>query len=180
MLELTPQEVALIQLQRVARLATADAQGSPHLIPVCFVFDGKHFYSVLDRKPKRTSLTKLKRVRNILSNPNVALLLDHYEEDWERLWYLLVRGTAHLMRHGEKHRRAIALLKEKYPQYHNMDIDRNPVIKISPARITSWGRISPPEQREEANQRDPGEGIQGCYGETPRPKGCLPIVATGL
>ena len=141
--QVTPDELALIQRQRVARLATADGQGSPHMIPICYAFDGEQFYSVLDGKPKRTSLMKLKRVRNILSNPNVALVLDHHEEDWDRLWYILVTGTADLIGEGETHRRAIALLKEKYPQYHNMVIDTNPVIRISPARIISWGRISP-------------------------------------
>ena len=145
--QLTPQERALIVARRVARLATADAHGAPHLIPICFAYDGDHFYSVLDRKPKRTSLTKLKRVRNILSNPNVALVLDHYEEDWDRLWYVLVTGVAQLIQEGEERRDAIGLLREKYPQYRNMDIDGNPVIKITPTRITSWGNVPEGEER---------------------------------
>ena len=129
----------------MARLATADAQGTPHLIPICFTYDGNHFYSVLDRKPKRASLANLKRVRNILSNPAVALVLDHYEEDWARLWYVLVTGTAQIIQYdgqeGEEHQRAIALLRQKYPQYRDMDIDQNPVIKITPLRTTSWGKV---------------------------------------
>lgn len=141
----TSEGVALISRQRVARLATADAHGTPHLIPVCFAYDGENIYSVLDRKPKRTSLTKLKRVRNILSNPNVALVLDHYDEDWSRLWYVLVMGTAQLIQQDEEQRRAISLLKEKYPQYRDMDVDDNPVIKIIPSRITSWGDVPEPE-----------------------------------
>ena len=115
----------------------------PHLIPICFVFAGDHFYSVLDQKPKRTPVTQLKRVRNILSNPNVAVVLDHYEEDWNRLWYVLVRGSAQLIREGEEHRRATLMLREKYPQYLEMDIDDSPVIKITPEGITSWGEAAP-------------------------------------
>ena len=145
MSQISPEEAVAIQAERVARLATAGAQGPPHLIPICFTYNGEHFYSVLDQKPKRTGLTDLKRVRNILSNPGVALVLDHYEEDWARLWYVLVRGTARLIYHGgqdgEEQQRAIALLRQKYPQYRDMDIDQNPVIKISPARITSWGKV---------------------------------------
>ena len=137
--ELTPRESALIATEQVAHLATADAEGVPHVIPVCFVYDGERFYTVLDRKPKRASLSRLKRVRNILANPKVALVLDHYEEDWGRLWYVLVIGTAELVETGDEHGRAIALLMEKYPQYRDMDVGENPVIRITPARFTSWG-----------------------------------------
>ena len=146
MATLTSQEAAVIEARRVARLATADAQGVPHVISICFAWDGDRFYSVLDRKPKRTSLMRLKRVRNILSNPNVALLLDHYEEDWARLWYVLVTGTAQLIQEGEEHRHAIGLLREKYPQYRHMDMGESPVIKVTPERITSWGAVPPGER----------------------------------
>ena len=139
---LTPQESDVIKCRRVAHMATADAQGAPQLIPICFAYDGEHFYSVLDRKPKRTPLTRLKRVRNILSNPNVALVLDHYEEEWSSLWYVLVTGTAQLIHGGDEHRRAVDLLKEKYQQYREMGIDCNPVIKVTPSRITSWGKVA--------------------------------------
>ena len=135
------QEAALINAVRAARLATADSDGVPHLVPICFAYDGEHFYSVLDRKPKRTSLMNLKRVRNMLSNPNVALVLDHYEEDWGKLWFVLVTGTAQIVQQGEEHQYAIAILRDKYPQYRSMDIDENPVIKITPARITSWDNV---------------------------------------
>ena len=145
MAQLAPHVSALIKRARVAHLATADGIGVPHLVPVCFAYDGDNFYSALDRKPKRTSLASLKRVRNLVSNPAVALVVDHYEEDWSRLWYVLVTGSAHLITEGEEHRRAIGLLREKYAQYSHMDIDRNPVIKITPAKITSWGRVPTPE-----------------------------------
>ncbi len=146
MAEPTPQQLEIIGTARVARLATADPLGVPHLVPICFAHDGESFLSVLDRKPKRTSLKGLKRVRNILANPNVALLLDHYEEEWGRLWYVLITGTAQLIQDGEDHRRAIALLREKYPQYRDMDIEEAPVIVITPAKYISWGHVPSPPQ----------------------------------
>ena len=136
-------ETEVISRVRVAHLATADTDGAPHLVPICFAYDGKHFYSVLDAKPKRSALTGLKRIRNILSNPIVALLLDHYEEDWDQLWYVLVSGTARLIHEGGDHGRAIALLREKYPQYRDMDIAGNPVIQITPDRVIRWGKTPP-------------------------------------
>src|SRR5262245_52959364 len=81
---------------RVARLATAGKSGAPHAVPICFVFDGQMFYSALDRKPKRTTVNALQRVRNIAQSDRVALLIDHYAEDWRKLWYVLVRGRARM------------------------------------------------------------------------------------
>ena len=114
----------------------------PHLIPVCFYYDGRCFYSVLDQKPKRTSVTNLKRVRNILANPNVALVVDHYQEEWQGLWYVLVTGTAELVYQGEEHQAALVGLRDKYPQYQGMDIDQNPVIRITPRKIVRWGQLA--------------------------------------
>ena len=128
---------------------------------------GPVIYIVLDQKPKRTALTRLRRVRNILENPRVALLVDHYDEDWTQLWYILVTGTAQLLNDerkttnpepvegsstggpahpepvegtpaSEEITHAVRLLREKYPQYRSMDIDGNPVIKITPRRVISW------------------------------------------
>ena len=81
----------------VGHLATADATGAPHVIPVCYAFDGRFIYSVLDRKPKNVALTRLRRVRNIQDNPRASLVVDHYEDDWRRLGYLLVTGRADLL-----------------------------------------------------------------------------------
>ena len=134
-------EVAnLINRCRVAHLATADLSGVPHVVPICFAYDGESFYSVLDRKPKRTPVERLKRVRNITANPKVSLVMDHYEDEWTRLWYALVSGTARLLRSGEEHRRAIRILRDKYHQYGQMEIDASPVICIKPERITWWGK----------------------------------------
>ena len=117
----------------------ADAEGNPHVIPVCFATLGQFIYSVLDQKPKRAPLTQLRRVRNIQANPQVTLLVDHYEEDWSRLRYILVAGRAELLLEGEERIAAIALLRDKYPQYRGMDIDQNPVIKITATKVVSWG-----------------------------------------
>ena len=129
----------LIAQTRVARLATADANGIPHIVPVCFAYDGTCLYSVIDRKPKRVSGVDLKRVRNILANSQVSLLLDHYEETWSRLWYVLINGQAEVVQKGQEQSKAIALLRQKYPQYQQMAIEDRPVIKVQPSKIVTWG-----------------------------------------
>ncbi len=96
-------------------------------------------YSVLDQKPKRATLTRLRRVRNILVNPQVSLVVDHYEENWERLWYILISGHAELLEEGAERPDAIQVLREKYAQYRQMNINPNPVIKITPSHVVSWG-----------------------------------------
>jgi PPOX class probable F420-dependent enzyme len=135
---LTPEQATRLSETPVGHLATADANGRPHVIPVCFAYDGQYIYSVLDAKPKRGSLTGLRRVRNILANPQVSLVIDHYDEDWTRLWYLLVQGRAELIESGAEPADAVSLLRSKYPQYRKMDLDGNPVIKITPERATGW------------------------------------------
>ena len=142
MADLSEAEKRAINAKRVAHLASADPQAVPHLIPICFHYDGHRFYSVLDQKPKRTAVTNLKRVRNILSNPNVALVIDHWQEDWQGLWYVLINATADLLYEGPEHQQAIVSLREKYPQYRTMDLDTNPIIRITPTNIIRWGQPS--------------------------------------
>ncbi len=138
MVNLTPPQALRLAETPVGHLATADGNGRPHVIPVCFAYDGQHIYSVLDAKPKRGSLTRLRRVRNIIANPQVSLVIDHYDEDWTRLWYLLIQGRGELVEDGPEPPSAIALLREKYPQYREMPLEGNPVIKITPERVTGW------------------------------------------
>ena len=135
---LTQRQTALLNETPIGHLATADVNGRPHVIPVCFACDGQRIYSVLDAKPKSGSLRNLRRVRNILANPQVSLVIDHYEADWSKLWYLLVHGRAELLEPCDEQAAAIALLRAKYPQYRGMDLDTNPVIKITPERATGW------------------------------------------
>ena len=96
----SPEAAAFIGTQRVARLATAEPGGQPHVVPVCFVYDGARFYSAIDRKPKQTTPLGLKRVRNILANGKVALILDQYTERWQELAYLMVQGRPGSSRRG--------------------------------------------------------------------------------
>ena len=136
---LTESQARFLTDARVGRLATADAEGRPHVIPVCFAFDGQDIFIVLDQKPKTVALTRLRRVRNILSNPQVALVVDHWDEDWQSLRYILASCRAELLTGAEDEAaRAIALLREKYRQYRQMDLDGNPVIKLAPQRFTAW------------------------------------------
>ena len=124
--------------RRVARLATADGDGRPAVIPICYVFCGGCFYSPIDEKPKRVSQRALKRVRNIEANPHVSLVIDDYSEDWSKLVYTIVSGLAEVILPGDEHARAVALLRDKYPQYVRMAIDERMMIKITPTRIKRW------------------------------------------
>lgn len=137
----SPEAQAFIGRQRVARLATTDEAGQPHAVPVCFVYDGAHFYIAIDQKPKRSAPLQLKRVRNILANPKVALILDRYREQWRELAYLMIQGTAKILESGPERDQAVALLREKYPQYRTMALKSAPVIEITPRRFIPWGAL---------------------------------------
>ena len=138
---LKPRASRLLRSARTAHLATTDKSGQPHVIPICFVFDGNHFYSPIDEKPKRAAPSKLKRLKNIRENPSVALVTDRYEEDWRKLAYILVFGKARILQSGAKHRHAVKLLRRKYRQYRTMAIEQRPMIVIAPKRIVSWGEL---------------------------------------
>ena len=140
-MRLTRNALRFIRSARVAHLATAGANRQPHVIPICFVFDGNYFYSPIDEKPKRIAPQKLKRLKNIQENAQVALVIDRYDEDWRKLGYILVIGKARVLLSGAKHRKAVNLLRRKYPQYRSMAIDRRPLIVIRPTHMTSWGAI---------------------------------------
>ena len=137
----TPEAAEFIRMHRVARLATADAGGAPYAVPICYAFDGERIYSAIDLKPKRAGGRPLKRVRNILENPNVALVIDDYSEDWDRLAYVMIRGRAELIESGEERQRAETLLREKYLQYAGMLETGCTVIRVTPARVVSWGAV---------------------------------------
>ena len=137
-----PRLRAKLKAARIARLATLDAERRPHAVPICFAFDGSVFYSAIDRKPKRVAPSRLARLKNIQETPQVALLVDQYDEDWTRLWYVLVRGEADLVSASAEHKRAIRRLRAKYPQYAGKMLpDDAPIIRITPERTTSWGKI---------------------------------------
>ena len=139
---ITTEVRAKVEAARVARLATLDAKRRPHLVPICFAYDGTVFYSAIDRKPKRVAPNRLARLKNINKMPRVALLVDHYDEDWTLLWYVLVRGEAELVSAPAERKMAIQCLRAKYPQYSpEMLEDDAPLLRITPQRITAWGDI---------------------------------------
>lgn len=135
------EQTSFLVRQRVARLATADASGEAHAVPVCFAYKPAAIYIALDEKPKGVPPARLKRVRNILENPRVALIADHYSEDWGQLGFVMVRGRAELLEPGlDEHSAAIRFLRGKYHQYEEMKLDA-PVIAIRPEKAASWGAL---------------------------------------
>jgi PPOX class probable F420-dependent enzyme len=132
-----------MQSHVVARLATTGKDGQPHVIPFCYAFDGACVYFVVDEKPKRQTGKPLKRIRNILENPQVALVIDDYADDWSQLAYVLVSGRASLVEQEEEYQQALSLLRERYPQYHHMSLTfpHNAMVRITPTKVHAWGRI---------------------------------------
>jgi PPOX class probable F420-dependent enzyme len=126
---------------RVARLATVDALGRPHIVPIVFAFESGVLYTPVDLKPKAVAPRRLLRVRNILRNPHVQVLVDRYDEDWTQLAYLQLRGRAELIEIGEEYDRALRLLEAKYPQYRALPLQGRPVIKVTVERVVRWGRL---------------------------------------
>lgn len=120
---------------RVARLATVGPDNHPHLVPICFVLDGDVLYSAVDRKPKRS--TSLKRVENVRTNPQVTVLVDHYDDDWTQLWWVRLDGHARVLTEGQERERALALLEAKYPQY-SAERPEGPVLAIDIERRRRW------------------------------------------
>jgi PPOX class probable F420-dependent enzyme len=117
----------------VARLATVDPSGAPHLVPVVFAVADDTVFTAVDGKPKSTQ--RLKRLANITANPRVSLLVDHYDDDWTQLWWIRADGLAEVIDH---HDRARELLRAKYSQYEQVSLD-GPVIEIRLQAWTSWG-----------------------------------------
>ncbi len=119
---------------RVARLATVDADGRPHLVPIVFALARDTIFSVVDAKPKRT--TRLRRLRNVEANPRVSVLVDHYDDaDWSSLWWVRADGSARVLERSEPQAQAaLELLLERYPQQRAI----GPVLAIDVERWTGW------------------------------------------
>jgi PPOX class probable F420-dependent enzyme len=148
-----------IDNHRVARLATASEDLQPSVIPFCYVFNGQHIYSPIDEKPKSVTDSALKRVQNIEQNSRVAFVIDDYSDDWSKLAYVLVTGTAEIIYpvgDSSEHARAVELLREKYPQYRAMKIDQRPMIRITPVRIKRWAPAKGNNDDEEDSIRRAG------------------------
>jgi len=120
---------------RVARLATVDAAGRPHLVPICFALEGDTLYSAVDEKPKRSQ--RLKRLENIRAQREVAVLVDHYEEDWTRLWWVRLDGAASVVEEGPDREHGLELLRAKYEQYRS-ELPTGAVIVVRVERWRGW------------------------------------------
>ncbi|MGH8896828.1 MAG: TIGR03668 family PPOX class F420-dependent oxidoreductase [Egibacteraceae bacterium] len=123
----------LFAAARVARLATADASGRPHLVPITFAVAGDRIYSAVDAKPKRT--TALRRLANVAANPRVAVLADHYADDWRTLWWVRADGTGRVLASNEPEARdAVALLAARYAPY----VERPPAGSVLAIDVQRW------------------------------------------
>lgn len=131
--------VRFVRSQRIARLATIGPRQRPHVVPVVFAYAAGRIYTPLDLKPKSVPAQRLQRVRNIIANPHVQVLVDRYDEDWRRLAYVQLRGRADLIAAGAEYRRAIGLLERKYPQYAALPLRGRPVVRVVVERAVSWG-----------------------------------------
>lgn len=138
-LALSAEVQAFIETCRVAHLATTDHGRRPHVIPVCFAYTIDALWTAIDEKPKNT--THLKRIRNIEQNPQVALVFDYYDEDWKKLAYVLVTGTASIADAHPHAATALSVLRERYPQYREMKLEGRPLIRVEARSVASWGAL---------------------------------------
>lgn len=138
---MTEAERRFLDAVRVAHLATADAAGRPHVVPVCFAVAGTACWIAIDEKPKAGAARGLKRLRNIEANPHVALVADRWDEDWTRLGWVMLRGRAAVLEAGDEHARALAAVRARYPQLRPMRLEDRPVIAIRIERVSSWGAL---------------------------------------
>jgi PPOX class probable F420-dependent enzyme len=134
---------------RVGRMATVDASGRPHVVPVVFALDGRTLYWVVDRKPKRSSA--LKRLDNLRANPAVQIVVDRYDEDWTALWWVRLSGDARILTGGPERAKALGRLAEKYGQYRR-ELPDGPVVAVDLTAVTHWEparaqRETPPGSR---------------------------------
>jgi coenzyme F420-0:L-glutamate ligase / coenzyme F420-1:gamma-L-glutamate ligase len=126
----------LLATARLGHLATASRDGRPHVVPVCFAWLPPVVYSAIDGKPKRTM--HLRRIRNIAQTGRAALVVDRWSEDWTKLAYVLIEGAAEVLVDGRERDEALILLTAKYPQYDDLPLADNPVIKLLAERTVAW------------------------------------------
>jgi PPOX class probable F420-dependent enzyme len=139
---MTDRERRFVTAQRIGRLATADRDAVPHVVPVCFALSGDALYITIDEKPRRQPSTRLKRLRNMAENPAVAVLFDRYDEDWTRLGWVMLHGRAEILANGVEHDASQALLRSRYPQLESMHIADQAVVAARITRSVSWGDLS--------------------------------------
>jgi PPOX class probable F420-dependent enzyme len=143
--ELSDEVEAFLSRARRAHLATSSRAGVPHVVPICFaLLDRRRVAFAIDDKPKPAGQT-LKRLRNLQENPHFALLVDHWDEDWTQLGYVLLAGAAAALLDAARAAAAVQALRARYPQYVAMDLDaaRHAVIELAIERVHVWGRLAP-------------------------------------
>ena len=140
---LSARERHFVDTRRIGHLATADSRAVPHVVPVCFSLSDGTLYITIDQKPKRDRGGPLKRLRNITDNPRAAVVFDRYDEDWQRLAWVMLHGRAEILTAGIEHDRAQSLLRSRYRQLDAMQIEQLPVIAIHIERVASWGDLDP-------------------------------------
>jgi PPOX class probable F420-dependent enzyme len=138
---LTEQQRRFLAAQRLAHLATADGAGRPHVVPICYALTGDTVYFTVDEKPKRKPGARLKRLSNLQENPFAALVVDRYDEDWSRLGWVMVQGSAEILQSGDEHDLAQASLRARYPQLATMRIEGLPVVALRVDHVASWGQL---------------------------------------
>jgi PPOX class probable F420-dependent enzyme len=121
-----------VRESQVARLATVDPDGRPHLVPIVYALEGDTLYSAVDEKPKRSR--RLRRIENARARPDVAVLIDRYDDDWTQLWWVRLRGRARVLDRGEEAEHALAILREKYPPYR----DEPPGVPVLAIEVDEW------------------------------------------
>ena len=128
----------LLGSARVAHLATSDQYARPHVVPVVFVYEHPYLYTPIDRKPKEVHWRDLRRVRNVVTNGRASVVVDVWDEDWSKLRYVLLEGTADVLEAGAERDHAIALLEAKYPQYGELSLEGCPVIRVNVEHRAEW------------------------------------------
>jgi PPOX class probable F420-dependent enzyme len=134
---LSARQYAFVERRRIGHLATADSAAKPQVMPICFAIHEDTLYTALDEKPKRARDTK--RLKNIRENPHVSFLADHYDEDWSRLGWVMLRGRAAILDDGDAFEQGGALLRKRYGQYASMSLV--PVIAVRILQVRSWGNL---------------------------------------
>ena len=134
---LSDRQYAFVMRRRIGHLATADAAAKPQVMPICFAIHEDTLYTALDEKPKRARETK--RLKNISENPHVSFVADHYDEEWSRLGWVMLRGRANILEEGEEFERGATLLRKRYVHYASMSL--RPIIAITILQVRSWGNL---------------------------------------
>lgn len=135
---MTPWQLEFLSSHRVGHLATASAEAAPHVIPVCYALDSQGVCFMADGKPKRGPAREILRLRNLRENPRAALVVDDYDDQWEHLAWVMVRGPAVVVEEG--YEACLELLRLRYPQYREMELHpgQNPIVRIGFGKVTGW------------------------------------------